>query len=245
MHAGKSQPQSLAIAYSVKRKANKHKMAEGGDVEDDRYFEQQERDAAKAHRDDLPMRRDPMSHEEREEHMRGLDRVSRVLEKMYGKKFAEGGGIIDTSRNPESLSERGIHHTTSTEGRSPVGNSLRNKYRDHADAIQEAKEGHKQILSELRHMPIVPEYSEGGVVDRVMKKRYSEGGRVANTDELTADFDPMEFDYLHLRDDLEFSETGDNSGDFLGDEQEDEDRRDIVSRVMRSRAKQDRMPNPA
>ena|ERR1700677_53721 len=31
MHAGKPQPQSLAIAYSVKRKAPKRKMAEGGD----------------------------------------------------------------------------------------------------------------------------------------------------------------------------------------------------------------------
>src|ERR1700722_18251319 len=32
MHAGKPQPQSLAIAYSVKRKASKKKMAEGGSI---------------------------------------------------------------------------------------------------------------------------------------------------------------------------------------------------------------------
>jgi hypothetical protein len=32
MHAGKPQPQALAIAYSIKRKAGKKKMAEGGEV---------------------------------------------------------------------------------------------------------------------------------------------------------------------------------------------------------------------
>ena len=32
MHAGKPQNQALAIAYSVKRKAEHHKMAEGGSV---------------------------------------------------------------------------------------------------------------------------------------------------------------------------------------------------------------------
>lgn len=75
---------------------------------------------------------------------------------------------------------------------------------------------------------------------------YSEGGQVANTDELTAGFEPNEFDDLHLRDDLDFEYTGANSGDELGNEGEDERRRDIVSRIMRSRAKRPgHNPRPA
>lgn len=86
----------------------------------------------------------------------------------------------------------------------------------------------------------------GSMVDRIMKKRgYSKGGRVANDTGNTADFKPNEFDDLALRDDLEGGYDGANSGDELGNAQEDEDRRDIVSRIMRSRAKRDRMPRPA
>ncbi len=91
------------------------------------------------------------------------------------------------------------------------------------------------------------------MISRIMRKRaekYSEGGRVANSDhgvddEDLAGFSPNEFDDLTLRDDLEFSYTGENSGDHLGNEQEDEDRRDIISRIMRSRKLKDKMPRPA
>lgn len=77
------------------------------------------------------------------------------------------------------------------------------------------------------------------------EKGYSEGGKVANSDEIEADFEPNEFDDLHLRDDLEENYTESNSGDEKGDAQEDEDRADIIHRIMKSRAKKDRMPNPA
>ncbi len=90
------------------------------------------------------------------------------------------------------------------------------------------------------------------MVGRIMKQRqqqFSEGGRVANEDHgpnnsRLAGFSPNEFDDLSLRDDLEFSYTGANSGDELGNEQEDHDRHDIVSRIMKSRNKKDRLPNP-
>lgn len=84
------------------------------------------------------------------------------------------------------------------------------------------------------------------LVDRVMAKRMSQGGRVANGSmtEGLAGMRPNEFDDLVLRDDLESSSDGENNGDFIGNEQEDADRADIVSRVMRSRAKKDRLPNP-
>jgi len=86
------------------------------------------------------------------------------------------------------------------------------------------------------------------MVGRIMKQRqhmYSEGGRVANSDLPLADEMPAEYDDLHLRDDLSFSETGVNSGDHLGNTREDHDRADIVARIMKSRSKKDRMPSPA
>jgi hypothetical protein len=91
----------------------------------------------------------------------------------------------------------------------------------------------------------------GDIVGRIMKdqkvQKMSEGGRVANqehgpNDSRLAGFSRNEFDDLVLRDDLEQSYTGENSGDELGNAQEDEDRRDLVSQIMRSLAKKDRMP---
>jgi hypothetical protein len=77
---------------------------------------------------------------------------------------------------------------------------------------------------------------------------YSEGGKVSNeesgesSDEPSmAKWDGNEFDDLALRDDLEFKSTGANEGDEDSDEQEDRDRAGIISRVMKSRAKKDRM----
>ena len=88
------------------------------------------------------------------------------------------------------------------------------------------------------------EHEDNDMIARIMRQRYSEGGRVANETPPEADFAPNEFDDLALRDDLEFSETGANSGDEQGDAREDHDRADIVSRVMASRRKKDKLPNP-
>lgn len=87
----------------------------------------------------------------------------------------------------------------------------------------------------------------GDLVERVMRKRMSEGGMVANQehgykDEDLADFDENEFDDLVLRDDLEDHDTGKNSGDEIDDAQEDHDRDDIVARAMKSRKMKDKMP---
>jgi hypothetical protein len=73
----------------------------------------------------------------------------------------------------------------------------------------------------------------------------SKGGQVANAEERDVEFAPDEFDDLALRDDLESSYTGANSGDDDGNMAHDEDERDIIARIMRSRAKGDRMPRPA
>ena len=94
------------------------------------------------------------------------------------------------------------------------------------------------------------EVEDDDMVTRIMKKRrYSEGGRVANEDHGPRDsrlagFEQNEFDDLALRDDLEDSDTGRNSGDEIGDRREDKDNRDIVSRIMESRKLKNRMPIP-
>lgn len=87
--------------------------------------------------------------------------------------------------------------------------------------------------------------AHGGMVDRIMRKRMSQGGMVANDDMPEADFKKADFDDLNLRDDMEFEYDGANSGDELGNKGEDERRSDIVSRIMKSRSKKDRNPNPA
>lgn len=86
-------------------------------------------------------------------------------------------------------------------------------------------------------------YAMGGdVVDRILAKKYSEGGRVANGGEddfeKMADSLPNEFDDLALDDSLESTNSGAADGDFLGDSQEDQDRSDIVARIMKKRMRQ-------
>lgn len=83
------------------------------------------------------------------------------------------------------------------------------------------------------------------MISRIMKQRYSKGGMVSNKTEMSADFEPNDFDDLVKDDDLEFNYTGANSGDEIGNKQEDEDRHDIISRIMKSRKLKDRMPRPA
>ncbi len=90
------------------------------------------------------------------------------------------------------------------------------------------------------------------MIDHIMKQRsheYSEGGKVANQehgpeDNDMADFSRNEFDDLVLDDDLDSSYSGANSGDEIGDRQEDEDRDDMVGMIMKNRRMKDRMPIP-
>ncbi len=90
-----------------------------------------------------------------------------------------------------------------------------------------------------------PMSEDEDMVERVMKKRMmSQGGKVANEDEIEAGFMPNEFDDLALRDDLEFSYTGKNSGDELGDTDPDKEKNDLVARAMMKRKKQHN-PRPA
>jgi len=73
-------------------------------------------------------------------------------------------------------------------------------------------------------------YAHGGEVDlmdHVHRRRMSKGGMVANETKPMVDSKEAEYDDLVLRDDLDFSYTGKNSGDELGE--------DMISRVRRRR----------
>jgi hypothetical protein len=87
------------------------------------------------------------------------------------------------------------------------------------------------------------------MIGRIMAQRqemYSEGGKVSNRtdDEDLAGFEHNDFDVLGSDDDLEFEDTAANSGDELGNKQEDEDRADKIMRKMLASRKQTN-PKPA
>lgn len=86
------------------------------------------------------------------------------------------------------------------------------------------------------------------MIGHIMKRRMmmSKGGMVANDTPVEADFEKNDFDDLAMHDHLEDHYTGADSGDELGDHEEDEDRRDVVSQIMRSRRKKmGHNPRPA
>ena len=151
--------------------------------------------------------------------------------KRKAKKMAKGGGV-EAAHEEDSrmLNQHGDDETGPEHG----GEGF------HGESYEgnpgDATDNHYQT----------PEHEED-MVTRIMTKMaksYSKGGRVANDTKDIADFAPNNFDDLALRDNLESSYTGANSGDEQGDAREDHDRADIVSRVMASRKKKDRLPNP-
>lgn len=86
---------------------------------------------------------------------------------------------------------------------------------------------------------------DADMIARIMHKRkeYSQGGMVANDVGVAeADESPAEYDDLVLRDELE-DDSG--AGNEHGDTKQDERDSDVVSKIMASRKKKDRMPRPA
>lgn len=86
---------------------------------------------------------------------------------------------------------------------------------------------------------------DADMIARIMHKRkeYSQGGMVANDVGVAeADKLPAEYDDLVLRDDLEDTS---GPGNEIGDETLDDEEADVVSKIMSSRKKKDRMPRPA
>jgi len=176
-------------------------------------------------------------------------RHARALRAFYGKRMAEGGMMttdgyqskskpeIDGDLMPEAhlkqeLAEHVAHEPTHD---SMVEHDVMNQMGDEDEGA-----GDMDSIN-----PMVMRIIMG------LAKGYSEGGQVANeesgesTDEPTmAKASGNEVDDLALRDDLEFKSTGANAGDENDDAQENHDREDMVSRIIRSRSKKDRMSVP-
>lgn len=86
---------------------------------------------------------------------------------------------------------------------------------------------------------------EEGIVDRIMK-RFAKGGEATMGNDPTpmADGESADFDYLdQMPKDHDADYTGANSGDEMGNEEQD-DERDMATRIMKKRAKP-KMPHPA
>lgn len=111
------------------------------------------------------------------------------------------------------------------------------------------KKAKKMAVEPSEKAPVSMEHGERDLephemdmVERLMRQRdkmYSGGGVVSNEGHGEG------LDDLVQDDHLEEHYTADNSGDKLGNEQESDDREDIISRIMKSRAKKDKMPRPA
>lgn len=164
---------------------------------------------------------------------KALDMIGHIMKKRMKAK----GGSIESDFDDS--------------GESGVGPKGEDLFESNSDQIQDHMGyQHRTYLDDaydsMESDPMRKMADGGDIISRAMKKcKYSKGGMVANETPITAGFKPNEFDDLALRDDIESSYTGENSGDDLGSMEEDDRRRDIVSRVMRSRMKKDRLPRPA
>lgn len=259
---------SLAISYAMKRRGKK--MADGGSVDPQKsgYMEMpsatEKYDEPAMHEDDRMLNQ----HGDHEEGPYGARMAQGGMAENHQHQSGKSGLVrtdTESNQNHRGVNQHG--YKGSSGGTSEAGAYHRDYGGSKSKESAYPKEIHKKTLNELRSMPKpnIKGLAEGGMltndgyesdsheedmVGRIMKQRehmYSEGGRVANDDHaFEAEFEePNNFDDLSRRDDLEFSYTGKNSGDELGNHQEDMDREDMVARIMRSRAKKDRMPSPA
>ncbi len=196
------------------------------------------------------MKKHKMAHGGTMEHEQPCDEHGEAMCKMcHGGKMAEGGGVDDYSdtSNPVDKSMKKAFKTPA--------------YADGGFVHEEKESGYMpDPMEHPDHMygHEVPNQDEDGEVDmigHIMHKRkmmakgglMSKGGRIANDvgEGMDADREPRQYDDLVSDDYLEQHDTGENSGDEIGDHQEDEERHDIVSQIMKSRKKKDRMPRPA
>ena len=154
-----------------------------------------------------------------------LDMVGRIMKKR-AKMFADGGMASESTEEEPSPAPTPMYSgTVANTGSS--SKTFRNKQTKPVATSEEA------------------DYAEGGdVVSSIMKRRGNTPGAMANETTRDTEFKDDQFDDMVLDDHLdhEADDTVANSGDDIGDEGEDERRHDIVSEIMRSRAKKDRLP---
>ena len=254
IHAGKPMKQSLAIAYSMKRKAEKKKMADGGSV--------------------TPPAPSLPGAQSAQDSMRKAFKFSEggEVHSCPSCGYADGGfiGSHQSSGKPEVdkdfahepaenasgfMSHEGDHKRPNSMAMSEDSRKLN----QHGEVEQGEEEGGQGFHGESYmghqndpHDEYQSTAHDEDMVGRIMKQKqmsYSKGGQIANSDmyNQTKYDEPNEFDDLVLRnDDMEDADyTGANSGDELDNPGEDARRSDIISRIMKSRRKKDRLPSPA
>lgn len=182
-----------------------------------------------------------------------MSRRERMMHAFHGGKMAEGGFIGE-----EKASGFVEHEEDDVKHDEPAMHESERKLNQHGMYEEGHEDGGEGFHDESymgnpgnAHDEYQSPEHEEDMVSRIMKSRqhmYSEGGRIANggEDDLDrmADSKPNNFDDLALDDHLEGHNSGADDGDSLGNHQEDEDRKDIISKVMASRRKKDRLPNP-
>lgn len=164
--------------------------------------------------------------------------------KKRSKKMAEGGRAEHEGVNKETSRYRPGESMAGTHTRAAADPSRSHSEREYNRG--KAKDTHHAVLSGMQSQrgQDRTNLAEGGdIVSKAMAKRMAKGGVVSNDDEdRDVEFEKDEFDDLEKDDHLEASDSG---SDEIGDERLEDDDRDIVSRVMKSRRKGDRMPRPA
>lgn len=245
MHEGKPLKQSLAIAYAVKRRAKK--MAEGGNI----------KAGKQRHENEKGVHPESFSYGNTSSSNAGAAVRSGAYDKGMPKSYAAKMKAGIHQEHKEKLAElksmpnpklKGLAHGGEVD---PYHHSLHDSefhgeeeasgYMNHEGSDVHHNEAAEHEDSEMAHEDMV---------GRIMKKRmlamggecYSRGGVVANEDHGHADALPNEFDDLVLDDHLESHYDADNAGDHLGDAAQDHRDEDMVSKIMKSRAKKDRLP---
>lgn len=264
MKHGKPQKQSLAIAYSMKRKAKKASggtvksgdkemdYAEGGDV----LAGKQSADYAKGVHRPVPTVENAGTSKSYSQSMAGhslrrgnaeaskmrhegvLEEAKEMKGPTSGKSGFAEGGFIGSHQSPchEHCNHPGQTHEEAS-GYEAVTDPM-------SDPTEQGltESGYQNADHEMDMIGRAMwrrKLAMGGNVDKSYPEavRMSRGGQIANdTREMTEGM-PNEFDDLHLRDSLEFSDTGANSGDNFGSVEEDDGgeqkrRDDVVMRAM-------------
>lgn len=268
MESGKPQKQSLAIAYAMKRKAGK-KMADGGGVQD-----AQDSMRKAFHYADGDIVMDPDLVSKWNSGFAPKAPAQPTPEPSPTPK-AHGGFIEKEKKSGYESHEgntqrpNGVAHSEDNKGLNQQSVDMQASTSSYEQGYTDALMGKKSKNFSGEARLAEGGYADGSsgdgnymddeqsLVDRIMyqrsksfsdEDRYSKGGQVANDVGTGQEADklPNQYDDLVLRDDLESSYgDDDNSGDSLDNAQEDEDRKDIVARIMASRRKKDRLPNPA
>ncbi len=178
--------------------------------------------------------------------------------KKRGQKcMAKGGEAKFHHPDIRYKNERGVNAQDTDEGKrgeSHAGVAVR------SGSMRDAKEAHRDTIKEMRSMPKPNLMAEGGEVEDAMhgeqsdedmldmvgriiaKHMFSKGGEVANDVEPIADEMPAEFDDMVLDDHLEDDSS---AGNEEGDAEQEERDADVVTKVLSSRKKKDKLPRPA